>query len=412
MKHNFGLPLVADLASLLVEDRLSDQLGLLVEDKQAFDAVKHATAALAHQEQEVGIVAAHAHLDKAIRRCKRLAQTWAQLGVVVCQHCEQISFMESCISILSWLIQAAQRAIDETWILDEGLCIQVSLELLESSILALRAARPNCAHLFEICLLRSISVGGAVGPLRSLLLLVNIACDIHNTDPSVVVLFAALEHIVLLRLDLLEAFNPLGSALDDGVCNGFLHQVDLALPDQFHMRVGQRNLQLRLVVLSEAAQVLGLVAAWGGGRLLHRWKDQEGVAFGAEVEVLAEGADDQELSIRLHLQQVVLLFPHERDALEFAKGVSLSNALRLRLLHSLLGQHEVEDQLLAPEDNALDHIEREHAQAVQNVDALFEQWNISFAVSLLGFVHNLAKLTDLREAGLTGNDGSDSALNR
>ena len=178
------------------------------------------------------------------------------------------------------------------------------------------------------------------------------------------------------------------------------------------MHIGQRNLQLRLVVLSEAAQVLGLVAAWGGGRLLHRWEDQEGVAFGAEVEVLAEGADDQELSISLHLQKVVLLLPDEWDALELAQSVPLSYTLRLRLLHSLLSQHEVENQLFAPEDDALDHVERQHAQAVQNVDAFFEEWDISFAISLLGFVHNLAKLTDLREAGLSGNDGSDSALNR
>ena len=32
VKYNFGLPLNADLASLLVKDRLSDKLGLLVED--------------------------------------------------------------------------------------------------------------------------------------------------------------------------------------------------------------------------------------------------------------------------------------------------------------------------------------------------------------------------------------------
>ena len=113
-----------------------------------------------------------------------------------------------------------------------------------------------------------------------------------------------------------------------------------------------------MVVFSQAAKILGLVAARGGRRLLHRWEDQEWVAFGAEVEVLAEGTDDQELSISLHLQKVVLLLPDERDALELAQSVSLSYTLRLRLLHSLLSQHKVENQLFAPEDNALNHVKR------------------------------------------------------
>ena len=113
-----------------------------------------------------------------------------------------------------------------------------------------------------------------------------------------------------------------------------------------------------MVVFSESAQILCLVATRGGRRLLHRWEDQEWVAFGAEVEVLAEGANDQELSISLHLQKVVLLLPDEWDALELAQSVPLSYTLRLRLLHSLLSQHEVENQLLSPEDDALDHVER------------------------------------------------------
>ena len=190
------------------------------------------------------IVAIHGHLDKVVRRGKRLAQTRAQLGIVICQHCEQVPFMKASVCILSLLLQATQRTIYETWILNKGLSIEVSLELLKCSILALRAAWSDSAHLFEVRLLWSIRIRGAIGPLSSLFLLVDIASDIHDADASIIVLFAAHENIVLLRLDLLEALNPLGGALDDGVCNGFLHQVDLALPDQFHMRVGQRNLQL------------------------------------------------------------------------------------------------------------------------------------------------------------------------
>lgn len=152
--------------------------------------------------------------------------------------------MKASVCILSLLLQATQRTIYETWILNKGLGIEVSLELLKCSILTLRAAWSDSAHLFEVRLLWSIRIRGAIGPLSSLFLLVDITSDIHDADASIIVLFAAHENIVLLRLDLLEALNPLGGALDDGVCNGFLHQVDLALPDQFHMRVGQRNLQL------------------------------------------------------------------------------------------------------------------------------------------------------------------------
>ena len=150
--------------------------------------------------------------------------------------------MKASICILSLPLQATQRSVDETWILNKSLRIEISLELLECSILALRAAWSNSAHLFEVCLLGGISISGAIRPLSCLFLLVDIASDIHHADASIIVLFA--EDIVLLRLDLLEALNPLGGTLDDGVCNGFLHQVDLALPDQFHMRVGQWNLQL------------------------------------------------------------------------------------------------------------------------------------------------------------------------
>lgn len=63
-----------------------------------------------------------------------------------------------------------------------------------------------------------------------------------------------------------------------------------------------------------------------------------------------------------------MLFPDEWDALEFAKTVSLG--LQAGMLH-WLSQHEVKHELFAPKNDALDDIEGEHAQAVQNVDALF-----------------------------------------
>lgn len=77
-----------------------------------------------------------------------------------------------------------------------------------------------------------------------------------------------------------------------------------------------------------------------------------------------------------------------------------------------LRQHKVEDQLLPPQDDTLDHVEGEHAQAVQNVDALFEQGHVCLVITRLGLLHDHAKLNHLRQARLPRYDSSDCALNR
>ena len=65
-------------------------------------------------------------------------------------------------------------------------------------------------------------------------------------------------------LVLLRFLDSLRGALDDGVGDGFLHQVDLALPDQLHVRVRQRNQQLLLALFAQPS--LPLLVGCGAGR--------------------------------------------------------------------------------------------------------------------------------------------------
>ena len=104
-----------------------------------------------------------------------------------------------------------------------------------------------------------------------------------------------------------------------------------------------------------------IVAAGCGKTLLRRGEDEEGVRLRAEVEVLGEGAANEEACVALHLQQVVLCLPHERYALELAKSVPLvlllTHELPLGRLLICLRQHEVKDELLSPKYDTLDHVE-------------------------------------------------------
>ena len=61
-------------------------------------------------------------------------------------------------------------------------------------------------------------------------------------------------------------------------------------------------------------------------------------------------------TIILQLEQVVLRLPHKGHLLEFAQGLLSIAATVLRR------QHVIEYQLFAPLNNALDHIQRQHAQ--------------------------------------------------
>ena len=95
-----------------------------------------------------------------------------------------------------------------------------------------------------------------------------------------------------------------------------------------------------------------------------------------------------------------MALPDERNAFEFTQSVPLLNLLvKPREAHVCLREHEVEDELLAPADNALDDVKTEHAQTVKNVDALFEKGYIGFVsigtASLVVILNDLAQFDNL-----------------
>mmetsp|Transcript_43605 Transcript_43605/g.57770 ORF Transcript_43605/g.57770 Transcript_43605/m.57770 type:complete len:303 (-) Transcript_43605:758-1666(-) len=300
------------------------------------------------------------------------------------------------LTILRGIRERAKWSVDETWVLDERLSIQLSFELLKT-VLALTATRADSAHFLQVHLLRGL-VTGAIGPLSCLLLLIDIALDVDYTDSIIILLLLASGKnlSMFLGANLLKRLDSLSRALYNRISNGFFHQIDLALSNKLHVSVRKWDLQLLCVVLSQAAQCFGLVGARGGSALLHGGEDEEGVALRAEVEVLPERAHYQERCVSLHLQEVVLLLPYERDAFELSQRVSLYlRALDLRLLlgttpSSLLGEHEIENELLSPQDDAFDHIKRQHAQAVQDVDAFFQEGHVRPPVHRLSLLNNLA----------------------
>ena len=124
----------------------------------------------------------------------------------------------------------------------------------------------------------------------------------------------------------------------------------------------------------------------------------------------------EEACVCFHLEQIVLALPDERDALELAESVPLLNLLvDPREAHVCLSEHEVEDELLSPANDALDYIETEHTQTVQDVDALFEKRHVGliaiYTAALDVLLHDRAQLYDLGEAGFAGYYSSNGRLN-
>lgn len=78
----------------------------------------------------------------------------------------------------------------------------------------------------------------------------------------------------------------------------------------------------------------------------------------------------------------------------------------------MLGEEEVKDERFAPLDDALDDVQRQHPQRVQDVDALFQEGGAHIAFAGGDGINHLAEFVDLRDAGLAGNDGSDGRLDR
>ena len=84
--------------------------------------------------------------------------------------------------------------------------------------------------------------------------------------------------------------------------------------------------------------------------------------------------------------------------------------LRCGAIRCTLCQHIVEDELLAPEDQALYDVQAEHAQRVQNVDALVEESLLILLRLKLGLFDHLTDFYCLRQARLPCNYCSDCRL--
>ena len=69
----------------------------------------------------------------------------------------------------------------------------------------------------------------------------------RRRSPNLMRLLQLLLHLMLL----LRFLNPLRRALNDRIGDSFLHQIDLALPYQLHMRVSQWNQQFLLTLLTK-----------------------------------------------------------------------------------------------------------------------------------------------------------------
>ena len=84
--------------------------------------------------------------------------------------------------------------------------------------------------------------------------------------------------------------------------------------------------------------------------------------------------------------------------------------LRYGAVRRTLCQHEVEDELLAPEDQAFDDVQAEHAQRVQDVDALVEEPLLILLRLKLGLFDHLADLECLGQTRLPCDYSSDRRL--
>lgn len=89
--------------------------------------------------------------------------------------------------------------------------------------------------------------------------------------------------------------------------------------------------------------------------MLGRRVDQEGITLGREIEMLGEVTVVQEMSVILHLKQIVITFPDERYSLELIDTIAfLMDASHAR---SSGCQQIGIDQLFPPFYDTFDHVQ-------------------------------------------------------
>lgn len=139
--------------------------------------------------------------------------------------------------------------------------------------------------------------------------------------------------------------------------------------------------------------------------MLERWLDQEGIALSSEIEILGELALDQEGGVALHLQQIVLALPYERDVLELVDAVSL---VVDGVCTGRGGDQVAQDKLSSPFDYALHSMQAEHPEGMQDSYRLLHH----FLTDPLILLECPIELLNLLYAAFSGNNGSHSLLDR
>ena len=167
--------------------------------------------------------------------------------------------------------------------------------------------------------------------------------------------------------------NLLLCRFDDLIGHCLLHEVDLTLADDLHQLILERDHKLR-----RPAPTLGLAhsslktfdplhattlhRASLRRAVLDRWVNKERIILAAEPNVLCKvRVIEAYRSIRLHLEQIVLILPDKWDILELLDVVPLlwhdwAGHAAWSLL-ALSRQQEVVDELLPPLDDALNNME-------------------------------------------------------
>lgn len=135
--------------------------------------------------------------------------------------------------------------------------------------------------------------------------------------------------------------------------------------------------------------------------------------------------------VRLHFKEVVLIFPNERHIFEFLEIVLLLTHYRAlsaasRCAIHLISKEEVIDELFPPLDDALHNVQREHSEAVHDVEAfvkklvvvllvlgcdLLNSKTVHLHVLFVCFSKYFFKLHNLRDTAFTCYDRSDRLLN-
>ena len=204
-----------------------------------------------------------------------------------------------------------------------------------------------------------------------------------------------------LRCQIIKLAKGLICLSNDWFSYCFLHQVNFTLSYQFHVSVSKRYQHFLCLVCSPS-----VASSRNTCNLFCRRENKERIRLHTEVEVLSEWRTNQELYIRFNFEQVVLLLPNKRHYLELSQTVLL-----WRCWPVLLSWHVVENKLLSPLNDALNNIQTQHTQGVQNVDTFVQQCRLNLTLRV-NFLKHSSQLMNLRKTRLTCYNSANSKLNR